>query len=364
MDKNRNTGIDLLRILLALAVVTIHFNATATGHVSSSVNRLPMKFLVYGMDSIVLPAVNIYVIISGYFSYLSMRSYKHVVGSLAKLWFCLMFFSVGGACVVSLVSPGSIATADFIKRFFPIMTCEWWYMTVYFATMLISPFLNKAVKQFSKSDSILFLAAMILVCSIVPFFTKNQEVLGVNLGYSLIWFIVLYYTGAILCKYYSNIKSKHWAKFFVGLALCQIAMGFIASHFKMLNGFGFSSYNSILLYAQAIVCFLWFKNINIKNNHIKAIIGFLSGLSLATYIFHCQSDIGKMIWENLNPSQYADSIKLVPVFVITIFSIFIISVLVELLRRKLVSIGGIEKKIINKIINNVEIMWGRIYGKF
>lgn len=105
--KERNTGIDLLRILLALAVITIHFNATATGRVSSNVHWLPMKFLVYGIDSIVLPAVNVYVIVSGYFSYLFQRSYKHVVNSLVKLWLCLLFFSVGGGAFYWVIKAGN-----------------------------------------------------------------------------------------------------------------------------------------------------------------------------------------------------------------------------------------------------------------
>ena len=95
--KERNIGIDILRILLALMVVIVHFNARGTGHVSSSVTWAPMKFLIYGMDAIVLPAVNIYVIVSGYFSFLGMRGYSHVVKSLSRLWLCLLFFSVGGA---------------------------------------------------------------------------------------------------------------------------------------------------------------------------------------------------------------------------------------------------------------------------
>lgn len=362
MGKERNIGIDLLRILLAFAVVTVHFNATATGHVSSSVSRLSMKFLVYGIDAVVLPAVNIYVIMSGYFSYLNKRTYKHVVNSLVRLWLCLEFFSVGGFCLVSWVAPDTVTSADLYKRLFPLITGEWWYMSIYFATMLLSPFLNKAVDLFTKKDSLLFLGAMLLVCSLIPFFTKYKEPLSVNLGYSFIWFIVLYYTGAVICKYYDDIRSKYLLWIFFGMAFIGVAVGNVASKFDVLKGYGCGTYNSIVLYVQAVVCFLWFKNLTIKSKRLKSIICYLSGLSLATYIFHGQIDIGRLIWHNLAPAQYADSIKLIPVFIATVFVIYIVSILIEQLRRKLMSIGELEKRITYRITGCIESAWKRIYN--
>jgi len=364
MKKERNIGLDLLRILLAIAVIIVHFNAEETGRVASSVHWLPMKFLVYGMNSVVTPAVNIYVIMSGYFAYLYMKSYKQVVSSLVKLWFCLVFFSVGGAVFVSFLSTGSVSFLIVVKRLFPLITGEWWYMSVYFATLLISPFMNKAVNSFGKSDSFLFLGAMLLVCSILPFFTKFNEPLGVNLGYSFIWFILLYYTGAVICKYFNYIQSKWYLLSYFGLALINVMVGYIASKIEILAGYGLSTYNSIILYLQAIFCFLWFKNLTIKNFRLNKIITYLSGLSLASYIFHCQTDIGSMIWRELSPSQYADNIKLIPVFIITVLGIYIVSILIEIFRRKLVSIGGFEKIIINQITNSIHNVWKSFYRPF
>ena len=364
MKNERNVGLDLLRILLALAVVIIHFNAAGTGRVVISVHWLPMKFLVYGMHSIVTPAVNIYVIMSGYFSYFFMRSYKHVVSSLIKLWICLEFFSIGGACAVLLFYPGSITTTEFVERLFPLVTGEWWYMSVYFATMLISPFLNKAADNISKSDSHLFLGAMLLVCSVLPFFTKNEEPLGVNLGYSFIWFIVLYYTGAVICKYYNTQKFKFLLWIYFGLVIINVITGYVASKIEFLSGYGFSTYNSIILYIQAIVCFMWFKKLTISNKLLKKMICYLSGLSLAAYIFHCQSDIGSMIWRELSPSQYADNITLIPVFIVTVLGIYIVSILIEIFRRKLLSIGGFEKIITNQITNSIQNAWKGLYRPF
>lgn len=357
--KERNIGLDLLRILLAIAVITIHFNATGTGHVSSSIHWLPMKFVVYGVDSIVLPAVNVYVIMSGYFSYRFMRSYKHVIRSLIRLWLCLEFFSLFGLVIAS----ESITFETIIKRMFPIATGEWWYMSVYFTTMLMSPMLNKTVDTLNKKDSLFIILIMILTCSIIPFFTKNEEPLGVNLGYSLIWFLILYYTGAVLCKYFSNIQSKYFLWIFFVLCFACILVGNIASKIDVLKGYGLSTYNSITLYIQAIVIFFYFKNLTFKSVWLKNSISYLAGLSLAAYIFHCQKDIGTLIWTKLSPSQYADTLFLIPVYLVTVISIYVLSVIIEIARRRLFGIAQIESVITNKMLYGLEILWIHPYKR-
>lgn len=359
--KERNTGVDILRILLALMVISVHFNASETGHVSSSLTWWPMKFLVYGVDALVIPAVNTYVIVSGFFSYFFMRSYQRIVNSLVKLWMCLLFYSVVGAVVISCIYPGTVSGAELITRFFPIATGEWWYMSVYFATMLISPFLNSFVKSSSKKVTIAVLSSFLIVCSIIPFFTKFNEPLGVNYGYSLIWFIVLYITGAMLCKYYSDYKKRHLLIWYVALGIINIAVANLASKVAFLQGYGLSVYNSITLYLQAIFLFIWFKNIQISSNREKKIITYISGLSLAAYIFHCQTDIGRVIWREINPAQWADSLVLIPVFVILVLSVFIVAISIEFLRRKLFSINDFENRMAKSITVFVESSFNRFF---
>lgn len=242
----------------------------------------------------------------------------------------------------------------FIQRLFPITTGEWWYMSVYFATVLISPILNKAVDTFSKRESVSFLCAMLLTCSLLPFFTKFKEPLGVNLGYSFIWFIVLYYTGAVLCKYFKDYKSKYFLVIFFAMAVLTILVGNIASKFVFLRGYGLSCYNSIVLYLQAIVIFLWFKNLKISGTRIKNLITNISGLSLAAYVFHCQKDIAPLLWERLQPSQYADSIMLIPVYIVTVLSIFAIAILIEKARKIIFSISGFENNISGRITTSIK----------
>lgn len=88
----RNIGLDILRILLALMVIAIHFNAPATGHVALAVTG-KMKLLVLPMVAFCYPAVNTYVLISGFFSYKNKRSYDKILNSLIRLWLCLEYVS-------------------------------------------------------------------------------------------------------------------------------------------------------------------------------------------------------------------------------------------------------------------------------
>ena len=101
-----------------------------------------------------------------------------------------------GGILVKVVSPDSVTWSSLVECFFPITTGEWWYMSVYFATMLVSPLLNKMVQSTSRREYFMILCSFLITCSLLPLFNRNIEPLGVNLGYSFIWFIVLYLTGA------------------------------------------------------------------------------------------------------------------------------------------------------------------------
>lgn len=108
INNKRNIGVDLLKIILALMVITIHFNARATGNVYNSVNFFPLKFLVYGIHALCLPAVNCYILITGYFSYSNNKPYPKVLVGLWSSWKCLIFFSILGLSLELFLGGGII----------------------------------------------------------------------------------------------------------------------------------------------------------------------------------------------------------------------------------------------------------------
>lgn len=351
---NRNTGLDILRILLALMVIAIHFNAPATGHVAMSTTGM-MKLLVYPMVALCYPAVNIYVLISGYFGYAKQKGYSQIISSLLKLWLCLVFFSLFGYFLAVITKNVSFSIPDLLSHLLPLSRGVWWFMTVYFVMMLISPALNMVLDRLSKKDFLVFITVALIICSIIPFFLKFESFIGLNKGCGIIWFSVLYLTGGGIYKYMkTNVGKNNWQLWafcaYLLLTIYLLASPTIHRQIGLMDEYTSARYNSIIVYGQAISLFILFLNINIQSNKLSKAISFLAGLSLAAYIFHCQEDIGNMLWSLTTPSKYANSVQLIPLFIYVVFGVYFISVFWEYVRRKLFSINNFENKLVQRII--------------
>lgn len=353
--QNRNIGLDILRIILAFLVIGIHVLAPATGGVNMCVELSITKVFSIGLTAICYPAVNTYVILSGFFAFAHKKTLYQVSQNLGKLWLCLIFFSLLGLGVGALYTQQMPTITTVVSRLFPICSGEWWYMTNYCVLMIISPMLNKLIEQYPSKSHLYALCGALFVCTIIPFFLKYNDALGINIGYGLIWFVILYCTGAYLYRKKDDIAKvttpiKYLTGFIV-MVILFLAMNMFLGKFEITKGFGFGAYNSILVYLEAVLLFCTFYTLNIRSLTLSKYIVYLGGLSLASYIFHCQSDFGPMIWQITQPSKYANSLLLIPVTLAIMLGVFTIATLLEIGRRWIFSKISAERWVINTINN-------------
>lgn len=350
---DRDCGVDLLKIFLALMVVGLHFNARATGGVAVAVSEPPFTYLVSFMVALCYPAVNTYVLISGYYSYKQKKTYVDIMYSLVKLWLCLVSYSVVGYVIMTIVNDNHFSFINLLQRFFPLSRGVWWFMTNYFVMMLLSPMINIVIDSHSLRGNILILLVQLIVCSVIPFFLKWEDMIGVHYGYSIVWFVVLYYTGAMLRFVKKPFSRELLFCIFLLLTVSFIIINWIFGSLSFLKGYHVSMYNSLVVYFQAIFLFMTFVGLKIKFSKLRSAIISFSSLSLAVYIFHCQEDIGNFIWETLKPAYFANSWIVIPLFVLTVLGIYFISILIELIRKKIGNFMNIEREIIKRIINGL-----------
>lgn len=348
--EERNVGLDLLRIILALMVVTIHFNAPGTGQVYMHCTTQPLSTLISLVVALTYPAVNTYVLISGYYSFKSPKTYRKIVSSLVRLWLCLTFFSILGYLIVSLFNNQPISFTVLLTRLFPLTRSVWWFMSVYFVLMLISPCINKVISSFSKQENLFALLLMLIICSVLPFFVNWKDAIGTNYGYSLVWFVVIYFTGALMCLYTTNDNSHLFVKgisvYFL-LSILFVGLNYLLNRISFTQGNTVSMYNSLIVYGQAIALFISFKSLKINNKVLGKVIVFFAGLSLAVYVFHCQEDISKFIWSNIHPSYYANSYSIISIYVVSISGLYFIAVFIEFIRVKLFNLLKLNRGVEN-----------------
>ena len=132
----RQSNIELLRIFAACGVIILHYNNPDLGGgfaavADGSINQGIMTFF----ESLSICAVNLYVLISGYFMRDSMkRDLLKPVGILAQLVVFELVF-----CLIKELPKGN--GLDF-KTVLGYYTPSYWFVFVYIALYLISPYIN------------------------------------------------------------------------------------------------------------------------------------------------------------------------------------------------------------------------------
>lgn len=66
-------------------------------------------------------------------------------------------------------------------------------------------------------------------------------------------------------------------------------------------------------------------------------------------MFHCQEDIESVLWSNLKPWEYANCPTIILVFLATIVTLFVVSVIIGFVRNKVARFIGLDIKIMGLV---------------
>lgn len=204
MPQERNSNIELLRILCMLMVVVLHFNNNGanTGIVNMPevlTTRLSWGFLV---ESFCIVAVNCFVLVSGFFGInLKWRS---------VLKFYLQCFLIGlFSYIAYVVLSGNFSWQALAERLLAFTHNGWWFVVSYLGLMLLSPLLNKAVAAMTGKQ---LLHSVLLFTIVMLYLGWYHKVESTNYGNSLISFMWLYLIGRYIGTQVSldSIRRRRW----------------------------------------------------------------------------------------------------------------------------------------------------------
>lgn len=184
----RQSNIEILRIIATLMVIMVHTAFFSIG--------LPQTFnaaglVVSSIQILAIPAVDIFVLISGYFHI------KPKVKSLANYLFQIFFYSISIYLLSLLLGQCKLSVHGIMECFF--MTDANWFIKSYLLLFIISPMLNAFVDGSSKNMHKIVISAMLAYQTIFDFATMAD--LSIRNGYSTMSFILLYLIGSYIRKY-------------------------------------------------------------------------------------------------------------------------------------------------------------------
>ena len=299
--KKRNYNLDILRIISMIMIISLHYCTFGCNvrDIESLGYYTPALWLIYAFCYV---AVNVYVLISGYFLCESKFKWKKLLKLAIEVWFYSLiigaiFFFTG------IQRFNDLKTA--LNVFFPILTRSYWFISIYLIMYVLSPFLNKLINSFSKKEYQKF-----LITTSIIYLICNNLFIGTNLmdntdGYGILWFMYLYFVSAYIRKYdFPKIKNIYYLCFYIILSIITfLSRYFIINYLQVLNIFKDQStilyaYNSTTVFGASLFLFVFFKNIKIK----ERCPNFIYKVSLATfgvYLIHEHTFMRSYLFNNL-----------------------------------------------------------------
>lgn len=281
---NRESGIELLRILAAIGIVYGHY--LNDGHINDvdEANFLFFDFLRVPVTC----AVDIFLLIMGYFS---CTSYKRSYGKPVNLLGQMSFYGVVIYLVLSCLGYRTWSLNYFISSAIPYS----WFITLYLVVYFISPYINMVITKLSPREWKWFLGFILFFYSIWPMmlgiieafnrYIESWSTIGRNgdfAGYHIITFIMMYCVGGCirLNRLDEKISTTHAILGLVVLIILDYGMRFIPLESTPWHIARW--YSNIIVVAMAVYSFIIFKRIKYRSKYINA----YASCAFTIYLIH------------------------------------------------------------------------------
>lgn len=277
----RDSGIELLRIILIFFVIAMHyFNPLVGG--GNNVIQPENQWFANLLISISCCAVNCFILISGYFM---VTNNKRSLSKPISLYAQLVVYSVLSIILFSSLGIHSIRIKNILFCFVPSN----YFIVLYLVLYIVSPYINLTLMQLSKKACTIFILFLVSLFSVYPFFTdilgefNGQTILGTSTiglygsqrGYSIVNFLLLYCIGGYIRRFEIDryLKAPRSLIIFV-VSIGVIFLLILAEDALNLKGDNVAtSYLNPMVIISAVSLFCMFKNLHFYSSVINKLAG-------------------------------------------------------------------------------------------
>lgn len=338
--KERKLGIDLLRIVSMLMIVTLHvlLQGGILNNAPAGSNQYCAAWI---LEAACMGAVNCYALISGYVGVNSKTKYHKV----AVLWIEVAFYCVVCAAIFAGTIPQKDKFITWFNQFFPVYTRQYWYFTAYFVMFFFTPYFNAMLNSLTKKQLKGLGWAIFIFFSLLQTVWQN-EVLVTKGGYSFIWLSLLYILGGIVKKtgLDKSVNSFAMLLSFLALSLISAEYKFLAEtyHWPVVKD-NLITYISATVFGASFCLFLFFAKLDVKTKAGKAFVKLLSPYTFGVYLIHTNPFVWKYVLKDLF-KDYADMrvSKMLGMIALSVLFIYLVCTALEALRVLLFRLLHIE----------------------
>lgn len=257
---SRNSSIELLRILATFGVITLHYNCDGLGGAFLFVTPHSInEFILYFLEYLCIVSVNVFILISGF--YLSKNNTRTILKPL-KLIVQLVLIS-GAFYLFNRTNDNP----DSLSEFFDKWCAVYWFISLYIALYLISPYINIIFNKLNNKQINVFIVILLLVFSVEPtlvdlldsytdclltIFSFISNAGSID-GYSIVNLVLMYSLGAFIRRK-TDLINKYSATSYLLIYLLCVCINSLLSFVSTTA----NSYCSPIVILEAVMIFCFF----------------------------------------------------------------------------------------------------------
>ncbi len=344
--KERQSGIELLRIIAMVQIIYLHLYLYGNMHSASASAGDLDGFLVTFVWSFCRAPVDLFIMISGYFMITAKFDIKKTIKRAATTYGAMIFYSLTISILYFILNPDKVTNVAVAKAIFPLTSKTWYFLSNYIIILLLSPFLNRMLTTLTKKQYLYFMGIVFVVMSVwstVAAIEGLNKVFQINkivdpyYGKSVGGFLLCYFIGGYLrlfvpSKEKADKKNNLQFKYLIVFALlCITDVGLYYTFDQYGKVFGM--FNNPLVVIEAACLILFFRDFKFRSKPINVI----AGTTLGIYAIHEHAYVRNWLWDILDFSDKAlyDTLVYVPLAIIACLIVFVACSFVELIRLEI-----------------------------
>lgn len=356
---------ELLRILAMIMVVTLHFLSHSDRLIALGVPLDGVRVIGSLLEAFCLVAVNVYLLISGYFGVKGSFKPGRAISLLCQIWFYSLLIPLVLKVAGIPVLADTQGIYGLIQYVFPIETEHYWFATSYFLLYLLSPVLNQAVRSMTKRQLQITLGGLLSLFCVIKSFSPFVFAFD-RYGYDFPWFLCVYLLAAYFGLYGGGIFERMGWLIYIVSCLGSFGINFLM---WVLSGkwdsfsYYFTvpyHYNFILCLTGAVGLFFGFSKVHIKEGRMAETIRRLGVLSFGIYLLHEHVDLRYQwygwIRELVNPQGKDGIAFFVLELVESVAVLFAAGILIDFIRSKLSALpaGWLKKTRAGRAVSRLD----------
>ena len=341
----RESNFEVMRTLAMFFIVVYHCltHGVGGGYEFSTVQPVSLSNLLFSDFMLVFSsiAVNLYVMISGYF--LSDLDFK--MNRIVRIWVQACFYS----CVITIIMmslglvPFNIVSVG--KSLFPLSTDAYWFVTQFFGLMIISPFLMMLIKQLSYKQFVWLLIGGAFIClAIIPDFPLGKR-FHVAHGNSVWSFAYLFLIAGFIRHHLQEITNGKLITAILLVTFLTMACEFFSGYHHEYISLYWFNYNG-LPFILSVIVFVLVRQIHVPDSVFWNMLVKLAPYSFGVYLIHDQLLVRDWLWNNIPITSFCDQ-WIYPLVVIGLcMLIFLSCAFIDYIRKIVFVWLGIDKLIL------------------